>query len=666
MAKHTLTVDGREVEFQDERNLLEVIRKAKIELPTFCYHSELSVYGACRLCMVDVKGRGVLPACSTPPENNMVVSTGTEQIRRLRKIIVELLLASHRHSCTTCAKSMSCQLQTLAKRLGVEEVRFKARGKEAPKDQSLPSLVRDPNKCVLCGDCVRMCNEIQGIGAIDFAYRGSCAAVLPAFGKNLSSVECVQCGQCARVCPTGALLPKSEISKVWKALENKDVMVIAQIAPAVRVAIGEQFGLEPGTTMSGQIVAALRAMGFAKVFDTSFAADLTVIEESEEFLGRISKGERLPQFTSCCPAWVKYVEQYHPELLPQLSSCKSPQQMFGSVAKEIYARQLGLPRERLFVVSVMPCTAKKFEAGRAEFSKNGNRDVDCVITTQELALMIEERGLSFRTLEPESFDLPLGFKTGAGVIFGNSGGVAEAALRYAAEKLSGKTGHHLEFAAVRGDGAVREAQIKIQDKNLRIAVVNGLAAAKKLLESMKNGKAAYDFVEVMACPGGCIGGAGQPVYKHPQVRAKRASGLYENDKMLQFHKSQENPYISELYNSSLGKPGGEKAHKLLHTAHANHKRIKGESIEFSSSAGGKLTVDVCFGTGCMLKGSQALFKTLTDRIQQEGLSEHVGLKASFCFESCGKGPVVKIGEKRLEKCTPETAMSELKNALESK
>ncbi|NLO91476.1 MAG: 2Fe-2S iron-sulfur cluster binding domain-containing protein [Elusimicrobia bacterium] len=666
MANQSLTVDGKNVEFGNERNLLEVIRKAKIELPTFCYHSELSVYGACRLCMVDVKGRGLLPACSTPPEKGMEVSTGTEQIRRLRKIIVELLLASHNHACPTCAKSTNCQLQALAKRMGVSEVRFKSRSKPAPKDESAPSIVRDPNKCVLCGDCVRVCSEIQGIGAIDFAYRGSSAAVIPAFGKNLKEVECVHCGQCARVCPTGALLPKSEISKVWKAVEDKDLLVVAQVAPAVRVAIGEQFGLEPGTTMSGQIVAALKAMGFDKVFDTSFAADLTVIEETEEFLARVAKGERLPQFTSCCPAWVKYVEQYHPELLPQLSSCKSPQQMFGSVAKEIYARQLGLPREKIFVVSVMPCTAKKFKAGRPEFSSNGNRDVDCVITTQELALMIEERGLSFRTLEPESFDLPLGFKTGAGVIFGNSGGVAEAALRYAAEKLSGQNGQHLEFTAVRGDAAVRAAQIKIKDKTLRVAVVNGLAAAKKLLEAMKKGEASYDFVEVMACPGGCIGGAGQPVYKHPQVRGKRASGLYDNDKMLQLHKSQENPYIAELYSAELGKPGSEKAHRLLHTWHCNQRRIHGHGMDFSPSGEKGVTVDVCFGTSCMLKGSQTLFKSLAEHVQREGLSDKVGLKASFCFENCGKGPVVKIDGKRLEKCTRETAMAELKKALEGK
>lgn len=664
MTKGTITVDGKTIQLEGEKNLLEAIRKAKIELPTFCYHSDLSVYGACRLCMVDLQGKGMVPACSTPPENGMVVRTGTEEIREMRKIIVELLLASHEHGCTTCAKSMTCQLQALAKRLGIKEVRFKARGPQLPVDTSTPSLVRDPNKCVLCGDCVRVCQEIQGIGAIDFAFRGSKAAVMPAFNKNLSEVDCVYCGQCARVCPTGAITPKPEIDRVWKALEQKDMVVIAQIAPAVRVAIGEQFGLEPGTTTTGQIVAALKSLGFSKVFDTSFTADLTVVEETEEFIARLQKGEKLPQFTSCCPGWVKYAEQYHPELLSNLSSCKSPQQMFGSVAKEVYAKQLGIPREKLFVVSIMPCTAKKFEARRPEFSKDGNPDVDCVVTTQELTLMIEERGLSFRTLEPESFDLPFGFKTGAGVIFGNSGGVAEAALRYAAEKLSGQPLKNVEFTAVRGEGAVREAQIKIKDKTIRVAIVNGLAGAKKLIAAMRKGEAAYDFVEVMACPGGCIGGAGQPVYKDSQVRAKRAKGLYENDKMLQLHKSQENPYINELYENTLGKPGGEKAHGMLHTHYSNRKRISDESIELTSPAGGpKLAVNVCFGTGCFLKGAQGVFKALADQIEQDGLSGQVDIKASFCFEACNKGPVIKIGGKRIEKCTPETAKAELKKAL---
>ena len=654
-----LNVDGKTIKIEGERNLLEVIRKAKIELPTFCYHSELSVYGACRLCMVDIAGRGIQPACSTPPEDGMVVNTSTEEIREMRKIIVELLLAGHDHNCPTCAKSTTCQLQSLAKRLGIKEVRFKARSPEVPKDESTLSLSRDPNKCVLCGDCVRMCHEVQGVGAIDFAHRGVKAAVMPAYGKDLAEVDCVNCGQCARVCPTGAITPKSEVEDVWKSLDNRKKTVIAQIAPAVRVAVGEMFGLEPGVTATGQIVGALRAMGFNKVFDTSFTADLTVVEEAEEFLARFTKGEKLPQFTSCCPGWVTYAEQYHPELLANLSTCRSPQQMFGSLAKEMLCEELKLKREDLVVVSIMPCTAKKFEAHRAEFAKDGVRDVDHVITTQELARMIEERGLQFRSIEPESFDLPFGFKTGAGVIFGNSGGVSEAVLRYAGEKMGITGARTAEFMAVRGEEGVREVSVKAGDKTLRLAIVSGLANARRLIEKAKRGEAAYDLIEVMACPGGCIGGAGQPVSRDPGVRAKRTKGLYENDSMLQLHKSQENPYINEIYKTRLGKPGSHKAHELLHTAYHNRKRIKTEGISLGKPGAGKLTVEVCFGTSCFIKGAQGVFKAVTDTIAAEDISASVDVKASFCFEACDKGPVIVINGRRIEKCTPEKARTEL-------
>lgn len=654
-----LKIDGKTVKIEGERNLLEVIRKARIELPTFCYHSELSVYGACRLCMVDVEGRGIQPACSTPPEDGMAVSTSTEEIREMRKIVVELLLASHEHGCPTCAKSTTCQLQSLAKRLGVREVRFKARSPEVPKDESTLSLSRDPNKCVLCGDCVRMCHEVQGVGAIDFAHRGVKAAVMPAYGKDLAEVDCVNCGQCARVCPTGAITPKSEVEDVWKALDDRKKTVIVQIAPAVRVAIGEMFGLEPGVTSTGQIVGALRAMGFAKVFDTSFTADLTVVEEAEEFLARFAKGEKLPQFTSCCPGWVTYAEQYHPELLSNLSSCRSPQQMFGSLAKEMLCEELKLGRGDLVVVSVMPCTAKKFEARREEFARDGARDVDHVITTQELGRMIEERGLQFRSVEPESFDLPFGFKTGAGVIFGNSGGVSEAVLRYAGEKLGITGARTAEFMAVRGEEGVREASVKAGDRTLRLAVVSGLANAKRLIEKAGKGEAAYDLIEVMACPGGCIGGAGQPVSRDPGARAKRTKGLYENDGMLQLHKSQENPYIAEIYKTRLGKPGGQKAHELLHTRYKNRKRIKTEGLSLGKPGAARTAVEVCFGTSCFIKGAQGVFKAVTDTIAAEGLGDKVEVKASFCFESCDKGPMLRLNGRRIEKCTPEKARAEL-------
>ena len=402
MNTNTLTLNGRTVAFADERNLLEVIRKAGIDLPTFCYHSELSVYGACRLCIVDIEGRGLHASCSVKPEPGLKVKTHTDELRDIRKINLELLLAGHNRECTTCGKSASCRLLELSRRLGVDTVRFKETRPAAPIDDSNPSLVRDPNKCILCGDCVRACSEIQGIGAIDFAHRGSGAAVLPAFGKELAEVECVFCGQCARVCPTGAILPKSEIAAVWKALHDPKKKVVAQVAPAVRVALGEAFGLPAGADVTGKIAAALKAAGFAAVYDTSFAADLTVIEEASEFLERKKKGEKLPQFTSCCPAWVRCCEQYDPELLPNLSTCKSPQQMFGALAKRMLPQTLGVPAAEIVVVSIMPCTAKKSEARRPEFATDGRPDVDFVLTTQELARMIEEAGLDFRNLPPEA------------------------------------------------------------------------------------------------------------------------------------------------------------------------------------------------------------------------------------------------------------------------
>ena len=409
-----LTINGKKVSFDKEKNLLEVIRKAGIELPTFCYHSELSTYGACRLCLVNVEKRGLVPACSTPAEAGMVVVTNSNEIRELRKIIVELLLANHDADCTACHKSENCQLQTLARRLGIQSVRYKKIAKNAPKDLSTPSLVRDSNKCVLCGDCVRFCEEIQSVGAIDFSFRGSHATVSPSFGKNLASTECVYCGQCSRVCPTGALTIKSDVSRVWEALSKKDKKVIVSIAPAVRAAIGEAFGMDrkSGTETAGKMVTALKTMGFFKVFDVSFTADLTIIEEANEFVERFTKGEKLPLFTSCCPAWIKFTEQYYPDMIKNLSSCKSPQGMFGSLAKEILPKMYGIDRKDIISVSVMPCTAKKFEATRPELSKDGIPDTDIVITTQELARMIQESGLSFNELEQTAFDMPLGFKTG--------------------------------------------------------------------------------------------------------------------------------------------------------------------------------------------------------------------------------------------------------------
>ncbi len=662
----TLTIDGIPVALEGERNLLEVARKAGIEIPTFCYHSELSVYGACRLCLVEIEGRGVVASCSVPPEAGMVVRTNTEQVRGIRRIAIELLLANHEQQCPTCAKSDSCQLQALARRLGVDEVRFQRTQRTAEIDRTSPAIVRDPNKCILCGDCVRMCHEVQGLGAIDFAYRGSAVTVLPAFGKDLKDVECVHCGQCARVCPTGALTPASEIEAVWKAIENPDVTVVAQIAPAVRVAVGEMFGLEPGTVLTGQIVAALKRMGFDQVYDTSFAADLTVLEEATEFLHRVEHGEKLPQFTSCCPAWVVFAEQYYPELLPHLSSCRSPQQMFGALAKSVLPKQQGVKRENLFVVSIMPCTAKKYEARREEFALGGQRDVDAVLTTQELGRMIEQAGLRFRELAPESLDMPFGFKTGAGVIFGSTGGVTEAVLRYAHEALTGETLHAVDFHAVRGQGGVRTAEIKMGAHTLRLAIAHGLTNARKLAESVRKGECPYDIIEVMACPGGCVGGAGQPCSRDPNARHRRAAGLYETDKTLQLHKSQDNPMLARCYKDHLGEPGGHRAHELLHTEYQSRRRIFGQHVSVSEGPAGdteRLPVGVCVGTGCHVRGSQDLLRNVLRWLDAEGLNDRVDVQATFCFEQCSTGPNVAVGDRIVNACTLEKVQEAVREAL---
>jgi NADH-quinone oxidoreductase subunit G len=418
-------IDNKEISIENEQNLLELVRKARIDLPTFCYHSELSIYGAAGYAWCRSRAWASFRPALTPPAPDMKVSTNTEEIRKMRRIIVELLLANHSQNCPTCQKSTTCQLQALAKRFGITKVRFKNQLKEMPLDESSPSIVRDPNKCVLCGDCVRICSEVQGVGAIDFAYRGAQTVVIPSFGKALDKVECVNCGQCVRVCPTGALTPKSEVDGVWADIHNPSRVVVAQVAPAVRVAVGEMFGLPPGTTTTGQIAAALRAIGFDKIYDTSFTADLTVLEEGNEFIKRVTAGDRIPQFTSCCPAWVKFVEQYYPEFVDHLSSCRSPQQMFGALAKEMLSSELNVKREDVIVVSIMPCTAKKFEAKRPEFERDGVRDVDHVLTTQEFGRMIEEAGLNFRELGLESFDLPFGFKT----VPGSSSAIPEVSAR---------------------------------------------------------------------------------------------------------------------------------------------------------------------------------------------------------------------------------------------
>ena len=664
MDKNSVTIDGIRIELEGETNLLQVIRKAGIDLPTFCYHSELSVYGACRMCICEIDGRGLQATCSTPPEPGLVIRTNTEKTMRIRRMALELLLANHHGNCQTCEKNTNCRLQTLAERMGVKDVRFPNASQPETVDCSNRSLVRDPNKCILCGDCVRMCKEVQGVGVLDFVGRGSTARVSPAFGKSLNEVECVYCGQCATCCPTGALTVKMDVDKVWKAIYNPDTVVVAQIAPAVRTAVGESFGVLDGEMAMGKTVAALRRVGFNRVYDTSFTADLTTIEEGTEFLKRVEKGEKLPQFTSCCPAWVKYAEQFYPEFVGNLSSCKSPQQMFGSLAKTYLPEELEVKPGNLFVVSIMPCTAKKFEAARPEFAKDGVPDVDAVITTQELVKMIHQAGILFDEVPPESTDMPFGFKTGAGIIFGATGGVAEAVLRLATAK-DGQPNKSYEFHAVRGFDGVKEAQAVINGETVRVAVVNGLANTRELIEKVKSGEAKYDIIEVMSCRGGCIGGGGQPFPNDMAARERRKNAIYDCDRVQALHNAADNPFVQETYRKWLKTPNSAVAHKLLHTGYKHRRRLTGEVIDLQDGAASeKVQVSVCIGTCCYTNGSYDTMRKLMELAESRGYGEKLDFKASFCFENCDKGPNVEVNGKVHGEVTPDKVEQFLENVIE--
>jgi len=657
-------VDGVKTPINGHKNLLEVIRASGVDLPTFCYHSELSVYGACRMCIAEIEGRGVQPTCSTPPEDGMVVRTNTEAAMRIRRMSLELMLANHHGNCQTCDKNTHCRLQELAEKLGVKKVRFEEPEADVvPVDESNQSIVRDPNKCILCGDCVRMCKEIQGIGVLDFAGRGSNARVTPAFGKGLNQVECVYCGQCAAVCPTGALTVKSVLDQVWKAIHDKNKTVVVQIAPAVRAAIAQEYGIPSGEQAMGKIVTALRRIGFDYVYDTSFTADLTTVEEATEFLGRVAEGKNLPQFTSCCPAWVKFAEQFYPDYLENLSTCKSPQQMFGSLVKKYHAEKLGVPREDIYVVSVMPCTAKKFEAKRPEFSVNNDPDVNAVLSSQELIRMIGQSGIKLADLPLDSMDLPFGFKTGAGVIFGASGGVAEAVLRMAAT-TEGSHGHTPEFHEVRGLDGLKEASITLDGKEIKLAVVSGLANARNVLDKIKAGEVHYDIVEIMACRGGCIGGGGQPLPNDMEAREERKNMIYDCDAVQSLHNAADNPFVKELYATLLEKPNSHIAHELLHTHYYPRKRIDGQPVELSpAKPEEKIPVQVCVGTNCYLRGSYDTLKKLIEAAKQAGVADKLDFKATFCFEKCVSSPNVQVDGKIYGSVTPDKAEEFFKETI---
>lgn len=555
-----MTIDGRKVEFTDEPNVLSVIRNADIDIPTLCYHSELSVYGACRLCTVEDERGKTFASCSEPPRDGMVIYTNTPRLMKYRKMILELLLAAHCRDCTTCIKSGECQLQALAHRMGVTTVRFENTKEQYPLDFSSPSIVRDPNKCILCGDCVRMCDNVQSVNAIDFAYRGTKALVTPAFNKKIAETDCVNCGQCRVVCPTGAISINTNIEVIWDFLADKNTKVIAQIAPAVRVAVGDQFGLPRGENVMGKLVNVLHRLGFDEVYDTSYGADLTVIEESEELLERLASGENLPLFTSCCPAWVKFCENRYPDLAKNLSTCRSPQQMFGAVIREYYKDPEKNSGKRIVSVSIMPCTAKKEEILRPESSTNGKQDIDYVLTTTELITMIRKSGIRFENLEIEASDMPFGIGSGAGVIFGVTGGVTEAVLRRLREGHNRVEMDKIKFSGVRGEEGLKEVEFDYNGRTIHAAVVSGLGNADALMKKIQKGEVHYDFVEVMACRRGCIMGGGQPVPAGPRSRIARSKGLYDTDINTQIKKSNENPLILSLYDELLK----GKTHELLH------------------------------------------------------------------------------------------------------
>ena len=578
-----LTIDGLSVEVPRGSTILDAASKLGIDIPTICHHPDLAVKAVCRVCVVEVEGQRVLqPACAYPVAEGMQVKTNTARVREARKTVVELMLAHHPQDCLQCERNQNCELQSLAYRLGVREISFPYIERDLPIDELSPAMKRDPNKCINCRRCVSVCHDIQGVGALESVNRGFDTVVTAPFWRSIAEISCVTCGQCVLVCPVGAITERDDTEQVWAALANPQKHVIVQTAPAIRVSIGEELGLPVGTRVTKKLTAALRRLGFDRVFDTDFSSDLTIWEEGNELLHRLSTGGTLPMLTSCSPGWIKYIEHYYPELLDHLSTCKSPQQMFGALAKTYYAEKAGLDPADIVMVSIMPCTAKKFEAGRPEMSDSGYADVDVVLTTRELGRMLREAGIDFSGLPEEEYDEPLGISTGAGAIFGASGGVMEAALRTVYELVTGKELENVNFEDVRGLEGIKSATVSlpipeaaaagdkatnngVSELEVKVAVAHSLQHAKTLMEQIRAGKAEYQFIEVMCCPGGCIGGGGQPIPTNTEERTLRIKAIYEEDAGMPLRKSHDNPAVKTLYKEYLGKPLGEKSHQLLHT-----------------------------------------------------------------------------------------------------